>query len=82
MPSVFGWALTMLGTFGAWLCFYELNAGTLFAKLKTLATLSAYHPSALSKCSQTGRAAFDLTGLLVDFDRADADDGMAVRASP
>jgi len=29
MPSVFGWALTMLGTFGAWLCFYELNAGTL-----------------------------------------------------
>lgn len=48
IPPLFAWLLTMLGTFGAWLCFYELNGDVLFVKLRTLATLSAYHPSALS----------------------------------
>ena len=42
VPSVLGWALTMLATFLAWLCFYETRLPALAAKLKSIFTPSAY----------------------------------------
>ncbi len=42
LPPVIGWGLTMAAAFFAWLCFYEADTPSLFAKMKTLATPSAY----------------------------------------
>jgi D-alanyl-lipoteichoic acid acyltransferase DltB (MBOAT superfamily) len=47
IPSLVGWLVTFLGTFLAWLCFYETRFGILCQKLKTTFTLSAYNAEAL-----------------------------------
>ena len=36
VPSLLGWALTMLATFFAWLCFYERRTDVLFSKIAVL----------------------------------------------
>ena len=47
VPAIVGWALTMGGSFFAWLFFYEVRTPTLIAKLKTLLTPAAYDLAAL-----------------------------------
>ncbi len=47
LPSLIAWSLTMLGTFIAWLCFYETSTPELVAKMRTLFTPAAYGPAAL-----------------------------------
>jgi len=47
VPTIIGWALTMCGSFFAWLFFYEVRTPILIAKLKTLLTPAAYHLEAL-----------------------------------
>jgi len=42
IPRPLGWALTMVGAFFAWLCFYETRTGVLFAKMGTLLSPTAY----------------------------------------
>lgn len=36
LPSGIGWAVTMIGAFFVWLCFYETRAGILLIKITTL----------------------------------------------
>lgn len=56
-PRVFSWALTMVASFFAWLCFYETNTNKLFTKIITLLQPSAYQYAALREaataCSST-----------------------------
>jgi D-alanyl-lipoteichoic acid acyltransferase DltB (MBOAT superfamily) len=47
IPGAPAWCLTMLGTFVAWLCFYETRTGVLMQKLQTLLNPAAYHAAAL-----------------------------------
>jgi alginate O-acetyltransferase complex protein AlgI len=47
LPSIAGWALTMLTSFCAWLGFYETRTAVLATKLKTLLNPHAYGTSAL-----------------------------------
>jgi alginate O-acetyltransferase complex protein AlgI len=42
IPRPIGWALTMIGAFFAWLCFYETRTEILFAKMGTLLDPTAY----------------------------------------
>jgi hypothetical protein len=42
IPRSAGWALTMIGAFFAWLCFYETRTDVLFAKMATLLDPMAY----------------------------------------
>ena len=42
IPRPLGWALTMVGAFFAWLCFYETRTDVLFAKMGTLLDPTAY----------------------------------------
>jgi D-alanyl-lipoteichoic acid acyltransferase DltB (MBOAT superfamily) len=42
LPSGLGWALTMIGAFFAWLCFYETRTSALWAKIVTIAALPSY----------------------------------------
>lgn len=42
LPAAVGWALTMLGAFFAWLCFYETRASVLFTKIATLLNPASY----------------------------------------
>jgi len=48
VPAALGWAITMLATFLAWLCFYETRLPALAEKLKSLFTPSAYAPGNLN----------------------------------
>lgn len=47
VPGIVGWALTMCGSFFAWLFFYEVRTPVLIAKVKTVLTPGAYHLDAL-----------------------------------
>ncbi len=47
VPRLLGWALTMLGTFYAWLCFYERRTDVLLHKAGVLLTPAAYSGAAL-----------------------------------
>lgn len=47
LPAIAGWAMTMLATFVAWLCFYEADTTRMFAKLGMLVTPAAYSIPAL-----------------------------------
>lgn len=47
LPRPASWALTMLGAFLAWLCFYETDPERLRTKLTVLATPASYSLSAL-----------------------------------
>jgi alginate O-acetyltransferase complex protein AlgI len=42
LPPGLGWALTMIGAFFAWLCFYETRTSALWAKIVTIADPSSY----------------------------------------
>ena len=42
IPRPLGWALTTVGAFFAWLCFYETRTPVLFAKMRTLLDPGAY----------------------------------------
>jgi D-alanyl-lipoteichoic acid acyltransferase DltB (MBOAT superfamily) len=42
IPRPLGWALTMVGAFFAWLCFYETRTDVLFAKMETLLDPTTY----------------------------------------
>ena len=42
VPTSIGWAITLLATFLAWLCFYETRVPTLVRKLQSLFTPGAY----------------------------------------
>ena len=42
IPRPLGWALTMVGAFFAWLCFYETRTDVLFAKMGTLLDPTTY----------------------------------------
>jgi D-alanyl-lipoteichoic acid acyltransferase DltB (MBOAT superfamily) len=42
IPRPIGWALTMIGAFFAWLCFYETRTNVLLAKMATLLSPGAY----------------------------------------
>lgn len=42
LPAVIGWAITMIATFLAWLCFYETHVPALMLKLKSIFTPGAY----------------------------------------
>jgi alginate O-acetyltransferase complex protein AlgI len=42
IPRPLGWALTMVGAFFAWLCFYETRTDVLFAKMGTLVDPTSY----------------------------------------
>jgi alginate O-acetyltransferase complex protein AlgI len=46
LPAFPAWLLTMLATFMAWLCFYEVDTTRLLAKLTLLFTPSAYSAAA------------------------------------
>ncbi|MDQ6630641.1 MAG: MBOAT family protein [Verrucomicrobiota bacterium] len=47
LPNVLGWLGTMIASFYAWLCFYEVNTTALLAKMKLLLTPGAYRRQAL-----------------------------------
>jgi len=47
LPKFPGWLVTMVATYIAWLCFYELRTTVLFVKLATLFTPNAYNLTAL-----------------------------------
>lgn len=47
LPASVSWFITLLATFVAWLCFYEVRPAALFAKLQTLGTPAAYNSAAL-----------------------------------
>jgi len=49
LPRFGAWALTMVATFFAWLCFYETNTHALFAKMKLLFSPLAYRLTSLSQ---------------------------------
>lgn len=51
LPALLAWCVTMLATFVAWLCFYELRPSVLLAKLATLFTPTAYGLSALREAA-------------------------------
>lgn len=57
VPAIIGWALTMAGSFFAWMFFYELNTSMLLAKVKTLFTPAAYSLEALRAVSGQGSSA-------------------------
>ncbi len=61
VPSVLGWFATMLASFLAWLCFYEVRTGPLLAKFTTVFSPSAYSLTALRGI----RAEWTLTDLFV-----------------
>lgn len=42
IPRPIGWALTLIGAFFAWLCFYETRTDVLLAKMATLLNLGGY----------------------------------------
>jgi D-alanyl-lipoteichoic acid acyltransferase DltB (MBOAT superfamily) len=42
IPRPIGWALTMIGAFFAWLCFYETRTDVLFSKMTTLLNPTSY----------------------------------------
>ncbi|HEY5909144.1 MAG TPA: MBOAT family O-acyltransferase, partial [Verrucomicrobiae bacterium] len=49
LPVAAGWALTMVASFYAWLCFYETNTAALFTKMKLLLTPMAYRAAGLGE---------------------------------
>jgi D-alanyl-lipoteichoic acid acyltransferase DltB (MBOAT superfamily) len=49
LPALISWFLTMLGSYLAWLSFYELRPTVLLAKYKTLFTPTAYNPTAFQQ---------------------------------
>lgn len=53
MPRPVAWALTMLASYLAWLCFYETSPDALFAKLQALVTPAAYGTAALREAVAT-----------------------------
>ena len=66
IPALFAWMLTMLTSFGAWLCFYETRTSVLLLKLKTLFTPAAYNLEALRAvpAQWSGPDLFVLCGFL------------------
>ncbi len=53
VPAPAAWLITMLGTFLAWLCFYETRWPVLCLKLKTLLNPAAYSSAALLDTTST-----------------------------
>ena len=51
VPGIMGWALTMAGSFFAWLFFYEVRTPMLIAKVNTLLTPTSYNMTALRALS-------------------------------
>lgn len=49
LPAPAGWALTLLGSFAAWLCFYETDITALGQKLQTLVSPAAYGAAAFQE---------------------------------
>jgi D-alanyl-lipoteichoic acid acyltransferase DltB (MBOAT superfamily) len=53
LPRGLDWLVTSLGTFAAWVCFYETRTPVLLAKLQTLLTPAAYGAAALEEAVST-----------------------------
>ena len=67
LPDFLGWAITLVATFLAWLCFYETDITTLLLKLRALFTPGAYSLAHLHAVSAQwiGRDLFVLGCFLV-----------------